>query len=57
MMSIHSNCENWRKFIPVPVCGDKPEFCEFYQKAWEIAYSHIRHIDGMPRTPYMDETL
>ncbi len=43
--------------IPHPVCDDYPEFNELYDKAWELAHAHIRHIDGMPQTPYMDEAF
>jgi hypothetical protein len=50
-------CENWQDFIPEPICEDKPEFSGFYKKAWELAHDHIRYIDGMPQTPYMDEAF
>ena len=49
--------ENWREFIPIPICEDNPEYSEFYEKAWELAYAHIKSIDGMPQTPYMDEAF
>ena len=48
---------DWEKYIPAPVCDSHPEFCEFYKKAWELAFAHIKHIDGMPQTPYMDEAF
>ena len=50
-------CENWQEFVPEPVFQDKPEYFEFYKKAWELAHDHIRHIEGMPQTPYMDEAF
>ena len=52
-----SNFENekWQDFIPIPIYEEKPEYLEFYKKSWEIAHSHLKHIDGMPQTPYMDE--
>ena len=49
--------ENWREFIPIPICEDNPKYLEFYEKAWELAYAHIKSIDGMPQTPYMDEAF
>ena len=39
----------------MPVFGEHPEYNELYWKAWEIAHDHIKHIPGMPQTPYMDE--
>ena len=56
-MNKNFGCENWREFIPVPVYDEKPEYLEFYMKAWELAYEHIKHIPGMPQTPYMDEAF
>ncbi len=49
--------KRWEDHIPIPVCEDHPEFIELYKKAWELAYEHIKHIDGMPQTPYMDEAF
>ncbi len=48
-------CENWHEYIPEPICDENPEYFDFYKKAWEIAHNHIKHIEGMPQTPYMDE--
>lgn len=56
-MAYNFGCENWREYIPTPICEDKPEYLEFYEKAWEIAFEHIKNIDGMPQTPYMDEAF
>ena len=50
-------CENWRDFVPVPVFEENPAFFEFYMKAWESAYKHIKDIPGFPQTPYMDEAF
>lgn len=50
-------CENWHEFVPVPICEDNPAYLEFYKKAWELAYAHVKSIDGMPQTPYMDEAF
>lgn len=49
--------ENWREYIPVPVYEERPEYTEFYQKAWELAFAHIKHVPGMPQDPYMDEAF
>ncbi len=47
----------WRERIPKPVCEDLPAYDRLYNKAWELAYAHVRHIPGMPQTPYMDEAF
>lgn len=56
-MKDNFGCENWQEYIPVPICEDKPEYFDFYKKAWELAYSHIKKNDSMPQSPYMDEAL
>ena len=48
---------DWEKYIPEPICDARPEYYEFYKKAWELAYAHIKYIDGMPQSPYMDEAF
>ncbi len=48
---------DWKKFIPQPVCEAHPEYNELYNKAWELAFDHIKSIDGLPQTPYMDEAF
>lgn len=47
----------WEKQIPIPVFDEHPEFNELYWKAWEIAHERIKHLPGMPQTPYMDEAF
>ncbi len=49
------DAENWRDFVPAPVCGDHPEYVAFYEKAWQLVRAHVKHIPGLPQTPYMDE--
>jgi hypothetical protein len=56
-MGIQFGAENWRDYIPEPVCDEHPEYNEFYKKAWELAYSHIKFVPGMPQNPYMDEAF
>ncbi|MBQ9132292.1 MAG: hypothetical protein IJX62_07470 [Clostridia bacterium] len=51
-----SPCD-WKKKLPRPICEDVPEYDMLYQKAWELAHDHIRYIDGMPQSPYMDEAF
>jgi hypothetical protein len=48
---------DWKKKIPLPICEDVPDYDKLYQKAWELAHDHIRYIDGMPQSPYMDEAF
>lgn len=56
-MSRNFGASNWKEYIPQPVCDEHPEYSEFYNKAWEIAFDHIKNIPGMPQTPYMDEAF
>ncbi len=48
---------DYEAYLPLPVCEDHPEYEAFYRKAWELAHAHVRHIVGMPQTPYMDEAF
>ena len=48
---------DWEKRIPIPVYEEFPEYFDFYKKAFELAHAHIKEIDGMPQSPYMDEAL
>lgn len=57
IMKNNFGTSNWQEFIPIPVCEEHPEYGELYQKAWELAFSHIKEIPGMPQTPYMDEAF
>lgn len=49
------NCKNMFDFLPQPIIDEHPEYLELYRKAWELVKAHIKEIDGMPQTPYMDE--
>lgn len=55
-LKLSSTCD-WKKRIPLPICEDVPDYDKLYQKAWELAHDHIRYIDGMPQSPYMDEAF
>ena len=46
---------NWKDYLPQPVCDEFPEYQKLYSKAWELAHTHIKDIKGMPQNPYMDE--
>lgn len=52
----NSMCD-WKIRLPQPICEDVPDCDKLYQKACELAHDHIRHIEGMPKTPYMDEAF
>lgn len=47
--------EKWRDYIPTPVFDEHKEYNDIYNKAWELAFEHIKSISGMPQNPYMDE--
>lgn len=49
--------ENYKGHIPVPVYDEHPEYAEIYEKAWQLAFEHIKTIPGMPQSPYMDEAF
>ena len=49
--------ENYKDYIPNPICSEHPEYNDIYEKAWELAFAHIKDIPGMPQTPYMDEAF
>lgn len=49
--------EDWREKVPVPVCGEHPEYLDFYYTAWGLAFKHIKSVHGMPQDPYMDEAF
>lgn len=48
---------DWKKELPIPVFDEKPEYLDFYFRAWELARDHVKEIPGMPQTPYMDEAF
>ena len=49
--------QNWKDYLPRPICEEFPEYQEFYEKTWELARSHVKSIEGMPQNPYMDEAF
>lgn len=49
--------DDWRKYVPTPICGVNSAFSVLYEKAWELAYEHIKNVGGMHQTPYMDEAF
>lgn len=56
-MKTNFGAKNYRDFIPHPVDEKHPEYRALYDKAFALAYAHIRDIPGMPQTPYMDEAF
>ncbi|MBQ6846660.1 MAG: hypothetical protein IJO61_05965 [Oscillospiraceae bacterium] len=50
-------CRNWRDYIPVPVYEENTGYLDLYNKAWELAFLHIKNVPGMPQNPYMDEAF
>lgn len=56
-MKNNFGAENYTDFIPHPVDERHPEYIALYDKAWALAYAHIRNLPGMPQTPYMDEAF
>lgn len=56
-MQKNFGAKNYKDFIPHPVCEAYPQYNQFYEKAWELAFEHIKFIDGMPQNPYMDEAF
>ncbi|MEN8137619.1 MAG: trehalase family glycosidase [Bacteroidota bacterium] len=44
-----------KTLMPEPVFDTEPEFVEFYWKAWELAWNHVKESKGAPQSPYMDE--
>ena len=56
-MNKNFSVANWDEYIPLPICEEYPEYYEFYQKTWKLVNSHVKKIDGMPQSPYMDEAF
>ena len=48
---------DWKAHIPIPVYDEKPQYTALYEKAWELAFAHIKDVPDMPQTPYMDEAF
>ena len=44
----------WRDALPRPVFDERPELVDFYDKAWDIAHTHIVDVPGLPMPRYMD---
>ena len=49
------NNGKWLDFIPRPVFYGHERYNELYYKTWQLARNHVKAIDGMPESPYMDE--
>lgn len=46
-----------RNLLPEPVFDLHPEWVDFYWKAWELAWDHIKEKANAPQSPYMDEAF
>ena len=57
MMKKNFKTSDWKEYLPEIVCDEFPEYIEFYNKTWELARDHVKEIDGMPQSPYMDEAF
>ncbi len=40
--------------VPEPVFDAEPGFVDFYWKAWELAWNHVKEAEGISQSPYMD---
>ena len=56
-MEKNFKAKDWKKYLPLPVCEEHPEYEAFYKRTWEITHDHVRDIPGMPQSPYMDEAF
>jgi hypothetical protein len=56
-MNKNFGAANWKEYIPQPVCQAHPGYLEFYNRAWELAFDHVKDLPGMPQNPYMDEAF
>ncbi len=54
-MKKNFSAPDWERFLPQPVCDAHPQYNAFYQAAWQMARDHVKHIPGLPQSPYMDE--
>ncbi len=43
--------------VPEPVFEGNTDYVNLYYKAWELAHEKIKHQEGIPQSPYMDEGL
>lgn len=56
-MSDNFGIKNWNDFVPKPIFDEHSEYDKIYDKAWQLAFEHIKSISGMPQNPYMDEAF
>ena len=40
------DAQDWKNYVPIPVCEQFPEYEELYWKAWELAGAHVKSING-----------
>ena len=46
-----------KSLLPQPVYSPEPGFVDLYWAAWDLAWGRVKHQDGIPQSPYMDESL
>lgn len=46
-----------KSLLPQPVYSPEPGFVDLYWAAWDLAWGRVKHQDGIPQSPYMDENL
>lgn len=46
-----------KSLVPEPIFPSKSEYIDIYYKAWELAWAHVKHQDGIVQSPYMDEAF
>ena len=46
-----------KSLLPQPVYSPEPGLVDLYWAAWDLAWGRVKHQDGIPQSPYMDENL
>lgn len=46
-----------KSLLPQPVYSPDPGLVDLYWAAWDLAWGRVKHQDGIPQSPYMDENL
>ena len=46
-----------KSLLPQPVYSPEPGLVDLYWAAWDLAWWRVKHQNGIPQSPYMDENL
>ena len=46
-----------KSLLPQPVYSPEPGLVDLYWAAWDLAWGRVKHQNGIPQSPYMDENL